>query len=126
MPFFLKEEENHYQIAIADPGDGHSLQLISFHLDKPIHYVIVDFHQLTECLKILLIFIISRSLHAIKTENTPISLPIYDIASNEEEPLIRFINHLLKEAAQDNVSDIHFEIYEKKWPREISTRWITL
>lgn len=110
----LREEETVIEVAMADPSDFNTLELIKFYLQKPLQIKLVRYDQIQKIINQITIEQQKKSL--IKSSNdVPINSVMESQAnfySQAEEPMIVFINHILVSAIQQKVSDIHFEPYE--------------
>lgn len=105
---------NQLDIAIADPEDLISIDLLTFQAKKQIKVFITEHDQAERLLKKISHRFNLHSLKSITNEENSQTKLKDSTSADENEPLIRFINQILEEAVHHLVSDIHFEVYEKR------------
>lgn len=113
-------------VATDDPSEQSSLKEIQFHTGLQVYPIVVETDKLTELLDNLLhkkeeqglegyfedsqnIGELEISLEEEYADNNSTSL------SNEDAPIVKFVNRILLEAIKKGVSDIHFEPYEREF-----------
>lgn len=107
----LMKQNDMLQIGMSDPTDQQALDTFTFHTGLRTCPVIVAEDQLA----LLLEKMTSKTtlelnlLHKISNDNYSLTLP--ENAVKYDEPLIKFVDHVLLHAKQQTVSDIHIEPY---------------
>ncbi len=109
----IKKHHTHVDIAIADPGDISAIDTIKFQVGKPINLFVAEFQQIELLIGKLVRQFNTQSLKSLDHEKVPFDLDELMMAGSDDEPLVRFVNHTINEAMQNNASDIHFEIYKQ-------------
>lgn len=121
----LSSNNNRLSIAIADPGNQHALDELTFHTGLKVESIIVEQGMLASAIDVYLqkqdrSYEAIDSVEKIGLESIEID-PNRNIEAEEEldtsdeTPLVRFVNKLLFEAIEVNASDIHFEPYESSY-----------
>jgi type IV pilus assembly protein PilB len=112
----LHKENNILHIGVSDPSHRQTFEMISFHTGLKLSTWLIDENQLSR-------FINTEIIKQIHHNNLELSLlnelPLEDnnfsIQDNTvayDEPLIRFVDHIIQHALQQSSSDIHIEPYE--------------
>ncbi len=106
----ISQIQNIVTIAILDPTNTEQLKTIQFQIPQQINFVIARYDQLQA-----MIHQITMEHHE-KTLNAQQSMEsqIIDLNQNDDEPLIHYVNTLLRDAVKQQVSDIHFEVDESR------------
>ena len=110
----LKIENNILNIGVSDPTDRHAFDAISFHTGYITQPVIILEEQLAEYIeKNFSETAINKNLIIPKELSLEITqASIQENPVNYDEPLIRFVDHMILHAIQQAASDIHIEPYE--------------
>lgn len=102
LPLFKKN--NMLQVAVADPTLS-NLQDLKFQTGLDISLLIVSVTELHQAINYILNIQLSMSQGEQKLLKD----------SDEDAPIVRFIDQVIFEAVSNGVSDIHFEPYENKF-----------
>lgn len=94
LPLFTRD--NHLYLAVDCPSDGAALKELQFYTRLQPHWVVVESDKLQLALQC--VFRTFSGEKYARTEN--------------DDPVISLVQHLLTEALLKNASDIHFEPYE--------------
>lgn len=122
LPIFSRG--NYLFLATDDPGNQAALKEIQFHTGLHTTAVVVETTKLTRCIDKLLHDKESQGLTQYVDESTDMEgLEISseeddqdsDIVSNDDAPVVKFVNKILIDAIKRGVSDIHFEPYEREY-----------
>jgi type IV pilus assembly protein PilB len=112
----LQREHNNLYVGISDPTDHATLALVSFHTGlriKPMLVSEIELEQIINlhCKPVVLDAKLQNALSKIK----PIEEPTTHLENNsqDDEPVIDFVNRLIQDALLKQASDIHIEPYEK-------------
>ena len=106
----VSQIQNIVTIAILDPTNTEHLKAIQFQIQQQINFVIARHDHLQT-----MIHQITMEHHETTLNNhTPINSQTIDLAQNDDEPLIHYINTLLQDAIKQQISDIHFEVDENR------------
>ncbi len=115
LPFSLSEEDKELSVAMADPYDVMSLDIIKQHIPKGIKIkpFVSTPHVIAEAIDAAYGFASSVSAILKELEATSIE-EIGEVAGLSEEeayshPLVRLVNALIFEAVKAGASDLHFE-----------------
>lgn len=115
LPFSLSEEDRELSVAMADPYDVVSLDIIKQHIPKGIKIkpFVSTPHVIAEAIDASYGFASSVSAILKELEATSIE-EIGEVAGLSEEeayshPLVRLVNALIFEAVKAGASDLHFE-----------------
>jgi type IV pilus assembly protein PilB len=101
-------DQHHLQIALSDPTDQTIVSILGFQTNLSIKLFLVLENDLNHFInKYCQTNFIYSNLIKIQ-ENTEQSSPEI-MTEQEDEPLIEFVNQLLKDAMDKNISDIHIE-----------------
>jgi len=113
----LVEQEALIEVAMVDPLDTKTMDLLKFYLQKPIQIRLVRYDQLTALIKKLITENTKQSLEAVSADIEVRETGSYELLNpiEEDEPIINLINQILIDAIHFHVSDIHFEPYEKMY-----------
>jgi type IV pilus assembly protein PilB len=99
-------------LGVIDPTDQAAINAMVFHTGLRITPVIISEKQLNEFIET---FCINSSssilLNELNAETTP---AIKENTINYDEPLIKFVDHIIQHAIQKSASDIHIEPYENE------------
>lgn len=116
---------DHLFLAIDDPSKQTSLKEIQFHTGLHTHAVVVETNKLMHFIEKFLHEKENQGLNeyvdeAGDFENLEISADDDDIdmdksPSNDDAPVVKFVNKILVDAIKKSVSDIHFEPYERDY-----------
>lgn len=117
----LVQRGNILYVATSDPTNIEALDAIRFNCGLNIEPIIVEHHKLEKYLEKH--FTVEESFNfgdedfdvdVIATDENPPSEDD-DEASEEEAPIVKYINKLLVDAIRMGASDLHFEPYEKSY-----------
>jgi len=118
----LMEKDERLILGISDPFGITNYDALTFYTHFPLDYVLVEEHKLTYYINHLLSRTQAKiaqrnavTLEELPTETQPLD---YDYAADNPEddaPIVRYIQHLLLDAIDQNASDIHFEPYENAY-----------
>lgn len=113
-------------VATEDPSKQASLKEIQFHTGLQVYPIIVETDKLTRMIDVLLHKNEDEDLENYYDDSQEIT--DFEISSNEEErdedvtslsnedaPIVKFVNRIIVEAIKKGVSDIHFEPYETEF-----------
>ncbi len=107
----LSSQNNQLSVATDDPSQYHAFKEIQFHTGLRINPVVVETQKLNRFINQIL------SKNDNKTSFDLVELlnsnkHIMGKPSEDEEPVVKFVNQLLINAIEIDASDIHFEPYE--------------
>ncbi len=117
----LLQRGNILYVATSDPTNIEALDAIRFNCGLNIEPIIVEHHKLEKYLEKH--FTVEESFNfgdedfdvdVIATDDTPPSEDD-EQTSEEEAPIVKYINKLLVDAIRMGASDLHFEPYEKSY-----------
>lgn len=106
----LSNQNNQLSLATDDPSQYHIFKEIQFHTGLRITPVVVDTQKLNQFINKILLKNDNKvpfGLVELLNNNNKI-----EKFSDDEEPIVKFVNQLLINAIQVDASDIHFEPYE--------------
>ena len=119
----LVHRGNVLYVAIADPTNIEALDAIRFNSNLNIEPVIVEFDKLEKTLNKY--FVVEENfdfgdddfdVDVMVGDESPNNTEDDDPASSEEEaPIVKYVNKLLVDAIRMGASDLHFEPYEKTY-----------
>lgn len=111
----ISKENNILNLGIADPTDIQTLNIIQFHTDLTIQPILVREDELDKWIQTHYPENQTEPLQLefIKNLSQDESLMIQENIINYDEPLIKFVDHLILHARQQSASDIHIEPFEK-------------
>ncbi len=118
----LVHRGNVLYVAIADPTNIEALDAIRFNSNLNIEPVIVEFDKLEKTLNKY--FVVEENfdfgdddfdVDVMAGENPPEGSEEDDTPSEEEAPIVKYVNKLLVDAIRMGASDLHFEPYEKTY-----------
>lgn len=119
----LVHRGNVLYVAIADPTNIEALDAIRFNSNLNIEPVIVEFDKLEKTLNKY--FVVEENfdfgdddfdVDVMAGDESPNNTEDDDPASSEEEaPIVKYVNKLLVDAIRMGASDLHFEPYEKTY-----------
>lgn len=117
FPLFLRGE--HLFIAVYDPTNLKILDDLKFQTNLIIEPIITEYYKLLDCIKTVVSKTEINSLSTLDEEGLDASHVVTVADSSKEEnlsdndaPIIKFINKLIVEAINSGASDIHLEPYE--------------
>ena len=106
----VSQIQNIVTIAILDPTHTEHLKAIQFQIQQQINFVIARYDHLQT-----MIHQITMEHHETTLNNHSLThSQAIDLAQNDDEPLIHYINTLLQDAIKQQISDIHFEVDENR------------
>ncbi|MFW1857096.1 type IV-A pilus assembly ATPase PilB [Acinetobacter defluvii] len=118
----LVQHGNVLYIAISDPTNIEALDAARFNSRLNIEVVIVEHHKLLKCLEKYFTEETSFDfggddvdVDIISTDESNTPSDQDDQSSEEEAPIVKYINKLLIDAIRMGASDLHFEPYEKSY-----------
>ena len=100
----LAKTSQHLQVAVIEPGNNQALAELKFHTGLSPQLHIANYQQLLQTIDAL---ISKKQYAAIKDLK---EIPLHN--SQDDAPIIRFVQQILNDAVQKDASDIHFEPYE--------------
>jgi len=112
----LRTYKQQLDIALIDPCDLKSIELIRFHTGMKLNIFVARFDQLQILLQKIATIGKTNDLNVLETSTQKASEPEnynLDFADQNDEPLIHFIDHVILDAVRHRASDIHFEVYEQ-------------
>lgn len=109
----LQKDPYSLHIAVSDPTDHASITAISFHTGLRIHLLLAKEHELdriihTHCRPNILYSELKSALARLDNRYQDQQR---DDEQQNDEPVIHFVNQLLNDAANKQVSDIHIETF---------------
>jgi type IV pilus assembly protein PilB len=111
----LKKHNNQLHIALSDPTNRNTLSTITFYTNLQIVPFLAAEDELTDFIKEYLKEpLASKHLELSLLKELSLeehSLNIQENAIHYDEPLIRFVDHIIQHALQQCASDIHIEPY---------------
>lgn len=121
LPLFKRGKRLY--VAVSDPTNLQALDEFKFHSGLNTEAIIVHQDQLTQLIDKVINVTTSKfdGLEDTDLDNLDISSgdeleESEESGSNSDDaPIVRFINKILLDSINNNVSDIHFEPYEKKY-----------
>jgi len=120
MPLWIDEDDGTVAVAVADPFAMSPVDDLRVLLDRPISPWIAGPTLITESINRIYDQLarsagqVIEELEDDKTDEDHLLEEIEDIVdSDDDAPIIRFVNSLLTEALKERVSDIHFEPFER-------------
>lgn len=118
VPIFKRGNE--LFVAIADPSDLHTMDDVKFQTSMQPNPVIVEDEKLTDLIRKAMSSSEMESLGDLSDEDlssldiaTGDNIDLDESNAADDTPIVKFINKTLLDAINSNVSDIHFEPYEK-------------
>lgn len=112
----LRAYKQQLDIALIDPCDLKSIELIKFHVGMKLNIFVARFDQLQRAMQKIATIDKTQDLNVLKTSTQKTAeLENYnlDFIGQSDEPLIHFIDHVILDAVRHHASDIHFEVYEQ-------------
>lgn len=102
------------QLGVTDPTDDNVISAISFHTGLRIHPMLVAEDELNTIINKYFRTNIYSQLETALSKITLIEeqTPTYENQTQDDEPVIQFVDHLINDAIEKQVSDIHIEPYE--------------
>ena len=120
LPLWVDEEDESVAVAVADPFAMSPVDDLRVLLDRPVTQWIAGPKIITEAINRIYDQLarsagqVIEELEEEKTDEDHLLEEIEDIVdSDDDAPIIRFVNSLLTEALKERVSDIHFEPFER-------------
>lgn len=110
----LKQEDTNLMIAMLDPGDLKTIAMLKFHTGLHPKICLARYDHLQQLLQQIMTQHDTKALDMLENSSAN-SQPNYqiDFTTNDDEPLVRFVNNMIEDAVNKNASDIHFEVYEQ-------------
>ncbi|HTM63574.1 MAG TPA: ATPase, T2SS/T4P/T4SS family [Gammaproteobacteria bacterium] len=110
----LYKDENSLHIAVSDPTDDHAAEAIRFHTGLRVYTLLANETELerilqTHCRSNILYSQLKSALARLENHQTNTKDHSDDIV--QDEPVVDFLNQLLSDAANKEVSDIHLEFF---------------
>lgn len=108
---------HHLFLAIEDPGQQASLQEIQFHTGLHTNAVVVESNKLAVFIDKLLQNKndLSPNIDELEIRSNENEFESEPALNKEDAPVVQFVHKVLIEAIKKNVSDIHFEPYEREY-----------
>ncbi|MDP3706033.1 MAG: type IV-A pilus assembly ATPase PilB [Legionellaceae bacterium] len=110
LPLFCRG--NQLYVAVDDPSQHTALHDVQFHTGLPITPMVAETTQLTERINQLLYKKEHQGLTHYFAELPIISAFEPLIATEDDAPVVKFVNRIIHQAIEKGASDIHFEPYE--------------
>lgn len=111
----LRKQASTLQIGMADPTDQASIDAIMFHTGLRIQLCVVKEDQLQHFIDTHYPLTTNKNLTLSLLNEIDVEEETRSVQENAvtyDEPLIRFVDHLIQHALQQAASDIHIEPYE--------------
>lgn len=111
----LQKNNNVLQIAISDPTDRQALDAITFYTGLVISPFLVAEDQLSHFIEVHFSNLHSKNLQLNFLKDMSYDEDLAIIQENSvsyDEPVIRFVDHIIQHALHQGASDIHIEPYE--------------
>ena len=111
----LKTDEHSMQLGVSDPSDNAGLSAIRFHTNLTIHPVLIAEIELEAFINTyyrpnILYDQLASTLTKLSSLEGPTLPPIlFDSQKDEDEPVIKFVDQLLRDGIEKQISDIHIE-----------------
>lgn len=112
LPLYVKQ--NTLYIAMSDPTDVLALDDFSFSFSMHVEAVLVEEHKLNEAIELVLDEGTS-DLENIDEADTSTSQLDEQKITDDDAPIVKYINDVLVSAVKKGASDLHFEPYEKQY-----------
>ncbi len=114
----IKKQNNILDIGLSDPTDKQAIDIIKFYTGLQISIFLIAEDQLDTFINKNF----NESLNHAKLElsmindltNDETQIIIQENSINYDEPVIRFVDHIIQHALHQSASDIHIEPYEKQ------------
>ena len=111
LPYRVSESS--IDIITANPADFGSINMIRFYTNLQVNVHIARYDEIEKIIREL-----SSKQNTASLSSSEETIDIHHLENIEtltenDEPLIRFVNDTIQEAIKKNASDIHFETYEK-------------
>ncbi len=120
LPLWTDEDDGSVAVAVADPFALSPVDDLRVLLDRPVTPWIAPTSVITESINRIYDQLarsagqVIEELEEQKSDEDHLLEEIEDIVdSDDDAPIIRFVNSLLTEALKERVSDIHFEPFER-------------
>ena len=120
LPLWEDEDDGSIAVAVADPFATSPVDDLRVLLDQPVSAWIAPPSVITEAINRIYDQLarsagqVIEEMEGEKTEEDDLAHEIVDIVdSDDDAPIIRFVNSILTEALKERVSDIHFEPFER-------------
>lgn len=113
------QKMNHVlHVGLSDPTDKYNLDLITFHAGMTVVPTLIQENQIIHFLKIHIENLMYKKLELsllkeINQEEN--NYTVQDNTVNYDEPLVRFVDHLISHSLKQTASDIHIEPHEDKY-----------
>jgi len=100
-------------ILIANPANTESINIVRFYTNLKVNIIIARYDEIEKIIQQLSSQQNQATLSS-SSESVDLSqLSHFETLTENDEPLIRFVNETIQVAIQKKASDIHFEAYEK-------------
>ena len=112
----INRDKKQLYLGITDPTDHAAITAIGFHTGLSIHPLLVREDELDKIIHLYFRQMnLNSQLECALSRITPVENPPSAVEKNEEddEPVIQFADHLIDEAIEHRISDIHIEPYEE-------------
>ena len=120
IPLWIDEDDGSIAVAVSDPFNTSPVDDLRVLLDHPVTAWIAAPSQIVDAINRVYDRLarsagqVIEELEDTKSEDDHLFDEIEDIVdSDDEAPIIRFVNSLLTEALKERCSDIHFEPFER-------------
>jgi len=120
IPLWIDEDDDSVAVAVADPFATSPVDDLRVLLDRPVTAWIAAPSQIVDAINKVYDRLarsagqVIEELEEEKTDEDHLFDEIEDIVdSDDDAPIIRFVNSLLTEALKERCSDIHFEPFER-------------
>lgn len=108
-----KREDNILDVLIADPSDLATIKLLEFHTGLPICLKLGNYVEIKKAIQKNHAYHTHQKLFNAEPESArSLIKEVSEIAVDDEEPLVHFVNHTIEQAIDQGVSDIHVEIHQ--------------
>lgn len=119
----LRQKGQRLFLAVSDPSDNEALEALKFHTGAALELVVVEDDKLHALVTALLDNRIvddetfgsleQSGLDALDNDGNEETSDGVEDRNQDEAPIVRFVNKLLRDAIKEEASDIHIEPYEK-------------
>jgi len=113
----ISQTEQRVTVALSDPFNHEALEALELHFKKPVESVLVTPHKLDDAINRAFERAENR-IQGLEEEPEDLDMSLSETvdlldSSEDEAPVIRFVNSLLFRAVKEKASDIHIEPFEK-------------
>ncbi|MGD9152780.1 MAG: ATPase, T2SS/T4P/T4SS family [Gammaproteobacteria bacterium] len=110
----LQQRSQQLDVALIDPHDLQSINLIKFHIGMQLNIFIARYDHLQQLMQQIITRYNTQELGVFpQSIDTSYDHYNFNLDDRSDEPLIAFINHIIEDAVNNHASDIHFEVYEQ-------------